>query len=115
MFDAASREPRTRRTPSRAATKHDVGSPPAPPKRRRARPPHRKTDHSVIERRRREKINDRLLRLQSVVPACRTQARELFERKGQDASDTRIDSELVLEKLCIISHTVGTSQHSALT
>lgn len=77
------------------------------PRRRRACPPNRKTDHSVIERRRREKINDRLLHLQRLVPACRAQAAEHFQRKAQDPDDGRMDTDLVLEKLCIISHTVG--------
>ncbi|WFD32884.1 hypothetical protein MSPP1_003937 [Malassezia sp. CBS 17886] len=78
---------------------------------RSSRTLHRKTDHSVIERRRREKINDRLLCLQSVVPACRRQATEHVRKKAashceDDAMDVRLDQEMVLEKLCIISHTV---------
>lgn len=81
-------------------------SPPAP--KRRARAPHRKTDHSVIERRRREKINDRLLQLQQLVPACRAQALEYFEKKSPDGPEDQIRTELVLEKLCVIAHTVGT-------
>lgn len=86
--------------------------PRAPKRTRTSRALHRKTDHSVIERRRREKINDRLICLQSTVPACREKARECIEKKspsgtcGTDDIDARIGSDIVLEKLCIISHTV---------
>ncbi|WFD34307.1 aspartate--tRNA ligase [Malassezia cuniculi] len=68
----------------------------------------RKTEHSVIERRRREKINDRLVCLQRTVPACRDKAVELLRRRSPDDEDIdeRISSEMVLEKLCIITHAV---------
>ncbi|KDN45251.1 hypothetical protein K437DRAFT_294626 [Tilletiaria anomala UBC 951] len=109
---------------------------------RGARPPRtsrvlkRKTDHSLIERRRRDKINERLVRLQNIVPACKAEAEELLRskppppavavpvgdagaprpRRGsrrakqspvwtQEQLDRRIDGDMVLEKLCIISHT----------
>ena len=62
----------------------------------------RKTDHSVIERRRREKINDRLVFLQQTVPQCREKALDTLHRRSHDES--RIASEMVLEKLCIITH-----------
>ena len=67
----------------------------------------RKTDHSVIERRRREKINERLVCLQHTVPACRAKALALVQRRSPDARDAhaRIAREMVLEKLCIITHT----------
>lgn len=86
--------------------------PRAPKRTRTSRALHRKTDHSVIERRRREKINDRLICLQSTVPACREKARECIEKKSpsgtlaDDDIDARIGTDMVLEKLCIISHTV---------
>lgn len=85
----------------------------------------RKTDHSVIERRRREKINLRLIELQSLVPACLEEAVETLERKKPSGSgkgrgkktmdeeeikrerERKLKEEMVLEKLCIISHTVG--------
>lgn len=92
----------------------------APPKRK-SRVLRRKTDHSVIERRRREKINERLIRLQEMVPACREEALELLEKKPPKAArGPKVDVEtkqkeilkhmsdsMVLEKLCIISHAVG--------
>lgn len=91
----------------------DLEEEPRAPKRpRTSRALHRKTDHSVIERRRREKINDRLICLQSTVPACREKARECIEKKSPNESlrtddiDARIGTDIVLEKLCIISHTV---------
>lgn len=78
--------------------------------RKRARPAnlYRKTEHAVIERRRREKINDRLLCLQHEVPACREQALAYFEKGGKGITDGATRTDLVLEKLCILSHTVGT-------
>lgn len=94
--------------------------------KRKSRVLRRKTDHSVIERRRREKINERLIRLQDVVPACREEVFELLEKKPpkggasgaraaakltpeqkKEQMETRCREEMVLEKLCIISHTVG--------
>jgi hypothetical protein len=80
----------------------------------------RKTDHSLIERRRREKINERLIRLQSLIPACREEAQDLLSVKppkaargkgvSQEAKAREIErcltQEMVLEKLCIISHSV---------
>lgn len=87
--------------------------PTRPAKRSRtSRTLHRKTDHSIIERRRREKINDRLVCLQNTVPACREKAREYLQKKnaaapmGESEMSERIASDMVLEKLCIISHTV---------
>ncbi|EPQ32419.1 uncharacterized protein PFL1_00615 [Pseudozyma flocculosa PF-1] len=99
----------------------------SPPKKSRVL--RRKTDHSVIERRRREKINEKLVQLQSVVPACRRECQDLFERRFDGATATaaesskrqtstdklakakedmqhKIRTSMVLEKLCIISHTV---------
>lgn len=108
--------------------------------RRKSRVLRRKTDHSVIERRRREKINEKLVALQNIVPACRKECQDLIERKFaaplQDSQDggagsvpatkkiskrkreeekldkakkdmsEKIKSSMVLEKLCIISHTL---------
>lgn len=67
----------------------------------------RRTEHSVIERRRREKINERLVCLQHTVPACRAKALDVVQRRMPEAHDAheRITSEMVLEKLCIITHT----------
>lgn len=98
----------------------------APARKRKSRVLRRKTDHSIIERRRREKINERLIRLQDVVPACREEVFELLEKKPlkegtpvakaaakmtpeqkQESMEKRCREEMVLEKLCIISHTVG--------
>lgn len=111
---------------------------PAPPKRK-SRVLRRKTDHSVIERRRREKINLRLIELQEMVPACREEALEVLSKKKmspatssctssrrgkkteeevqkmeeeaakyrEQETQRRLKEEMVLEKLCIISHTVG--------
>lgn len=92
----------------------EVDDEPRLPKRARtSRALHRKTDHSVIERRRREKINDRLVCLQSTVPACREKAREYVQKKASGSAplegeelEARIGADMVLEKLCIISHTV---------
>ncbi|KAF6767594.1 Myc-type, basic helix-loop-helix (bHLH) domain protein [Kalmanozyma brasiliensis GHG001] len=106
--------------------------------RRKSRVLRRKTDHSIIERRRREKINEKLVALQNLVPACRKECQDLIERKfttparANDAGDTvsaprqnakrkreeekvdkakkdmsdKISTSMVLEKLCIISHTL---------
>ncbi|UZJ56165.1 hypothetical protein CBS101457_005485 [Exobasidium rhododendri] len=93
--------------------------------KRKSRPLQRKTSHSVIERRRRGKINEGLIHLQNVVPACRQELRELLEckvssrKKNSLISDDKevrsevnrllkekCGSQMVLEKLCIISHTV---------
>ncbi|PKI82601.1 hypothetical protein MVES_003413 [Malassezia vespertilionis] len=105
--------------PRRSTTQYDLSEKmeeeeaslaPTLKRQRGSRTLHRKTDHSVIERRRREKINDRLLCLQETVPACREKAFEHFKKKpcphGTGTSAERIGSEMVLEKLCIISHTV---------
>ncbi|CDR98958.1 uncharacterized protein SPSC_06256 [Sporisorium scitamineum] len=108
--------------------------------RRKSRVLRRKTDHSIIERRRREKINEKLVALQNIVPACRKECQDFFERKfatplrptddneasrgaatKRDAKRKRdeerlgkaksemsekIRTNMVLEKLCIISHTL---------
>lgn len=91
---------------------------------RKNRPLRRKTSHSVIERRRREKINEGLVSLQHLVPACRDELHELLLSKAQSNKRNlkrskqevekevealflqKIESQMVLEKLCIISHTV---------
>lgn len=92
---------------------------------RKSRVLSRKTDHSLIERRRREKINSQLIRLQSLIPACREEAQDLLSAKpppkaskrGKEGVSTDVkarkneieqslDREIVLEKLCIISHAV---------
>ncbi|WFD24957.1 hypothetical protein MEQU1_003664 [Malassezia equina] len=104
---------RPRRAASARVEPESDGEAPRTPKRTRtSRALHRKTDHSVIERRRREKINDRLVCLQNTVPACRDKARECLMKKASatpmeaDEISARIASDMVLEKLCIISHTV---------
>ena len=104
---------------------------------RKSRVLRRKTDHSIIERRRREKINEKLVALQNIVPACRKECQDLFERKfaaplratdDDDGTATKrnakrrreeekldkaktemsekIRTTMVLEKLCIISHSL---------
>ena len=114
MSPATTRDTRPRRT-VRSASLSSLSDANHSVDRRRARPLHRRTDHSVIERRRREKINERLLHLQYMVPACRDQAREHFRRKMQDDSDQHIQHDLALEKLCIISHTVGKYRFPLIT
>lgn len=105
--------------------------------RRRSRVLRRKTDHSIIERRRREKINEKLVALQNLVPACRKECQDLIDRKFDTASpnndvgnlsaakrdakrkreeekldkarhdmNEKVKTNMVLEKLCIISHTL---------
>lgn len=115
--------------------------------RRKSRVLRRKTDHSIIERRRREKINEKLVALQNIVPACRKECQDLIERKfttplratdDKEADNTsnvnananaskrdakrkreedrfdkaknemseKVRTSMVLEKLCIISHTL---------
>ncbi|SOV06008.1 uncharacterized protein UDID_03473 [Ustilago sp. UG-2017a] len=108
--------------------------------RRKSRVLRRKTDHSIIERRRREKINEKLVALQNIVPACRKECQDLIERKfvaplretedddargssaskktakrkreeeklekAKDEMTEKIQTSMVLEKLCIISHTL---------
>jgi hypothetical protein len=91
---------------------------------RKSRPLRRKTSHSVIERRRREKINEGLITLQATVPACREELQALLLVKAQSdrknarkakevvvaevegAVSDKIAGTMMLEKLCIISHTV---------
>ncbi len=109
-------------TAASTGTSSGGGSKPA----RKSRVLKRKTDHSVIERRRREKINDRLIRLQTLVPACQEEAFEVLGNKplpkhrrasrsngmneqawSQEEMLVKMQSEMVLEKLCIISHTYG--------
>ncbi|PWN45779.1 hypothetical protein IE81DRAFT_126254 [Ceraceosorus guamensis] len=103
------------------ALEEEDAAPPRSASTRKTRPLRRKTSHSVIERRRREKINERLIRLQESVPACRQEAQEMLSSKlsnvkgkkrlaeadRQEEIERRIKQEMVLEKLCIISHTVG--------
>lgn len=86
-----------------------------------SKPPKRKTEHSHIERRRREKLNACFLALQSMVPACVEEAMDALERKdatkagrANQQSESRrqknldmIKTKLVLEKLCIATHSVG--------
>lgn len=111
-----------------------AGSAPQAGGKKKSRVLRRKTDHSIIERRRREKINEKLVQLQSLVPACKLECQDLFDRrfesvsndsskrptrgKGAKNSESKIEkakaemiekirTTMVLEKLCIISHTVG--------
>lgn len=109
--------------------------------RRKSRVLRRKTDHSIIERRRREKINEKLVALQNIVPACRKECQDLIEKKfvmplratddnetdktstaikrdakrkreaerldkAKDEMSEKVRTTMVLEKLCIISHTL---------
>lgn len=119
MNAAVHRSGRPRRAASEHGYKREDTSPSPPPaapksRGRSARVLHRKTDHSVIERRRREKINDRLVCLQHTVPACREKAWDVLKRKpgpggiapSDEQLEKRLHSDMVLEKLCIIAHTV---------
>lgn len=88
----------------------------------------RKTDHSVIERRRREKMNEKLVTLQNLIPACQLECRAMIDRKFQpdeqadeakksersfereqrarESFARKTETTMVLEKLCIMSHTL---------
>ncbi|PWN22357.1 hypothetical protein BCV69DRAFT_297649 [Microstroma glucosiphilum] len=112
---------------SSSSSSTSLSPPPAPtptpaaaPAQRKSRVLSRKTHHSVIERRRREKINERLIRLQCLIPACREEALDLLSTKPPKAArgkgvspetkakeiERSLSGEMVLEKLCIISHSV---------
>lgn len=80
FFNTVLSESSTPAAPSKAASVvGDMNEPASPPKRT-ARDSKRRATHSQIERRRREKINDRLVTLRSIVPAC---AKELEDRRRQ--------------------------------
>lgn len=139
-------------TPAATASTATAAPAPVPVPARRSRVLKRKTDHSLIERRRRDKINGRLVALQSLVPACRAEAlatlrakpvpkalraareaklaqqqqqRQRHAAQGtdgrpankakasgewtQEEMDEKMQNDMVLEKLCIISHTYGKS------
>jgi Helix-loop-helix DNA-binding domain len=105
------------------ATTADDNTSPAPTSKpaRKSRVLKRKTDHSLIERRRREKINERLIRLQTLIPACAAEGFDLLRskplpkhrraKKGAGWTEEemweKMQKDMVLEKLCIISHTYG--------
>lgn len=72
FFNTVLSEPTTPSSPSKADAS---GSP-----KKAVRDSKRRATHSQIERRRREKINDRLVTLRSIVPAC---AQELEDRRRQ--------------------------------
>lgn len=74
FFNTVLSEPSTPSSPSKA---EDASA--SPPKKA-VRDSKRRATHSQIERRRREKINDRLVTLRSIVPAC---AKELEDRRRQ--------------------------------
>lgn len=78
-FNTVLSEPSTPAGPSRAASLADPSELGSPPKKT-VRDSKRRATHSQIERRRREKINDRLVTLRSIVPAC---AKELEDRRRQ--------------------------------
>jgi hypothetical protein len=63
---------------------------------RTSRPLKRKTSHSVIERRRREKINEGLIHLQNTIPACRLELQELLlcKAKNNKANIKKSDEEM---------------------
>ncbi|GAC93106.1 hypothetical protein PHSY_000668 [Pseudozyma hubeiensis SY62] len=130
-------------SPSTTASQIDDGEPllNKDGTRRKSRVLRRKTDHSIIERRRREKINEKLVALQSIVPACRKECQDLIEKKyvtplratddneadknstaikrdakrkreaerldkAKNEMSEKVRTTMVLEKLCIISHTL---------
>lgn len=78
FFNTVLSEPSTPAGPSRAASLIDPAE--ASPPKKAVRDSKRRATHSQIERRRREKINDRLVTLRSIVPAC---AQELEDRRRQ--------------------------------
>lgn len=101
-----------------AETEHDHPAPAASTtNKRRSRPLQRKTSHSLIERRRREKINEGLVSLQRLVPACRDELHEMLRTKAhankrnarkaaheidalaEKELSEKVGSQMVLEKL----------------
>ncbi|SPO30145.1 uncharacterized protein UTRI_05984 [Ustilago trichophora] len=79
FFNTVLSEPSTPAGPSKTASLADPSEISGPPKKA-VRDSKRRATHSQIERRRREKINDRLVTLRSIVPAC---AKELEDRRRQ--------------------------------
>ncbi|KAK0539175.1 hypothetical protein OC834_000178 [Tilletia horrida] len=75
-----------------------------------ARDSKRRATHSQIERRRREKINDRLITLRNLVPAC---AREVEERRRIKAEEEEA-ARRVAKGLPPLSPTPGTSEAGAI-
>lgn len=80
FFDTVLSESSTPAGPSRPASIVGDASHAASPPKEAVRDSKRRATHSQIERRRREKINDRLVTLRSIVPAC---AKELEDRRRQ--------------------------------
>ncbi|TKY88138.1 hypothetical protein EX895_002848 [Sporisorium graminicola] len=80
FFSTVLSEPSTPAGPSRSASVAGDASQTANPPKKAVRDSKRRATHSQIERRRREKINDRLVTLRSIVPAC---AKELEDRRRQ--------------------------------
>jgi len=90
----------------------------AEPPKRKSRVLSRKTDHSVIERRRREKINERLIRLQETVPACREEATEMLASKlikKRKRTEEEIQKEIGEKVSWQSSCSIGSSSRSLLT
>ncbi|KAJ9475564.1 BHLH domain-containing protein [Pseudozyma hubeiensis] len=80
FFNTVLSEPSTPAGPSKASSViGDLREAASPPKKA-VRDSKRRATHSQIERRRREKINDRLVTLRSIVPAC---SKELEDRRRQ--------------------------------
>ncbi|GAC97745.1 hypothetical protein PHSY_005332 [Pseudozyma hubeiensis SY62] len=80
FFNTVLSEPSTPAGPSKAGSViGDLSETVSPPKKA-VRDSKRRATHSQIERRRREKINDRLVTLRSIVPAC---SKELEDRRRQ--------------------------------
>ncbi|EST08294.1 Myc-type, basic helix-loop-helix (bHLH) domain protein [Kalmanozyma brasiliensis GHG001] len=79
FFNTVLSEPSTPAGPSKAGSVVGDSETAGTPKKG-VRDSKRRATHSQIERRRREKINDRLVTLRSIVPAC---ARELEDRRRQ--------------------------------
>ncbi|CBQ69892.1 conserved hypothetical protein [Sporisorium reilianum SRZ2] len=80
FFNTLLSEPSAPAGPSRPASVAGDASQTASPPKKAVRDSKRRATHSQIERRRREKINDRLVTLRSIVPAC---AKELEDRRRQ--------------------------------
>lgn len=75
-----------------------------------SRPLRRKTSHSVIERRRREKINEGLISLQQIVPACRQELKELLDVKSQSSkgASRKTQAQLTCEADRLLEEKIGT-------
>lgn len=82
---APSHKASVKSTPSKTTSTSSSGSSVKKPSRDSSR----KATHSEIEKRRREKINDRLVTLRSLVPACAAEIEERKRQKAQEEEEAR--------------------------